>query len=104
MHIGKMNTRTFKDETVAISALAFLPLKGANSTIMGQHHCIAVCSSKMQAQQSLTLRGRSILGGGSDIGTNILPRKAANIMTKGVCRCMALEFSMMRDQKSLTLR
>ena len=58
----------------------------------------------MQAQQSLTLRGRSILGGGSDIGTNILPRKAANIMTKGVCRCMALEFSMMRDQKSLTLR
>jgi len=46
-------------------------MKAANSTIMGQCRCIAVCSSKMQAEKLLTVGWRSILGGGSDFGSSI---------------------------------
>jgi hypothetical protein len=38
----KLNTRAFKDETVAISSLAFLPIKAADSQIICYRRCIAV--------------------------------------------------------------
>jgi len=99
----KLNTRTYKDEAVAISSLALLPIKAANSTIVCQHHCIPVWVSKMQAKKSLRLRWHSFLGGSSDILTSVFLRMAANIMIMGVCCCSALQLSMMQDQKSLTL-
>jgi hypothetical protein len=37
----QLNTRIYKDKVVAISSQTVLPLKAADSTIMGQRCCIA---------------------------------------------------------------
>jgi hypothetical protein len=69
------NTGAFKDEMVAMSWVPCLPIKVADSTTMGQRHCIAVWLSKIQAQKSLTLRWCLLLGGSSDIATTIFAQK-----------------------------
>jgi len=79
----KFNTRTYKDEVVAISSLAFLLIKAANSTIMGQCRCVAVWLSNMQAQTLLTLCWCSLLGGSTDIMTIIFAYKGGQYYDHG---------------------
>ena len=54
-----------------ISSLACLPIKAADSTIVGQRRCIAVWLSKIQAQTLLTLWWHSFLEGSNNIVTSI---------------------------------
>jgi len=78
-----MNSRTDKDLAVAISSLALLRIQAADSMIMGQHRCIAVWLSKMQAQKSLTPRWRLFLGGSSLISTTIFAYKGGQYCNYG---------------------
>jgi hypothetical protein len=55
----------------------------------------------MQAQQSLTLRWRSLLRDSCNIVTVIVVYKGIQIMIMGVCHCRVLELSKMKEQKSL---
>jgi len=57
----------------------------------------------MQDQESLTLRWRTSLGGGSDIIGWILPIEAADTMIIGWWDCIALWLSKMEDQKLFML-
>jgi len=86
----KLNSTIFNDEVVVISPVAFLPLKAADSTIMGQSCRIAVWLSKMQAEKSLTLHWRSLLGGSSDNFTGIVAYKGGQYYDYG---CMPLHSS-----------